>query len=184
MNTNVHGLDARDISISPDGNSFAINFQGASFGQRSHITLSVEFELNEISGKSGNDLLKGAVSDDRISGGRGADKLYGDVGQDIFVFRTGDSGSTRASADTIFDFSRKQGDKIDLSGWDADSTTKGLQDFDFIGKAAFSKEAGELRYETVRGDNYLYGDTDGDGKADFLIRLDPATNLKAGDFLF
>jgi hypothetical protein len=34
-----------------------------------------------------------------------------------------------------------------------------------------SGTAGELRYEISGGDTYVYGDSDGDGSADFVIML-------------
>ena len=55
--------------------------------------------------------------------------------------------------------------------------------FAFIGTAAFSHTAGELRYEEVSGFTYVYGDTNGDGIADFMIRLDGLHALSSGDFV-
>lgn len=133
-----------------------------------------------IYGLAANDVLKGLAGDDELIGGKGADKLYGGAGADVFVFETGDSGKKKAKADTIYDFTKD--DLIDLSGWDANSKKGGDQDFKFIGTADFHGKAGELRYTKTKSDTWIEGDTNGDGKADFLIRLDDPFKLKAGDF--
>lgn len=68
-------------------------------------------ELGElIKGLNGNDKLHGKGGDDILNGGRGSDDLYGGAGADTFVF------TSRGGHDNIYDFSHKQGDKIDLSG--------------------------------------------------------------------
>ena len=54
--------------------------------------------------------------------------------------------------------------------------------FDFIGTHAFTRHAGELRYEKTKSDTWIQGDTNGDGKADLMIHLDDAVKLKAADF--
>jgi hypothetical protein len=57
------------------------------------------------------------------------------------------------------------------------------QQFAFIGTGAFTGAAGQLRYQQISGNTYVMGDTDGDGDADFWIRLDGLHNLQAGDFI-
>ena len=66
-----------------------------------------------------------------------------------------------------------------------DSTPKSDQAFTFIGNAAFSGEGvgGELRYNVVDDISLISGDLNGDGAADFLIRLDGAIDLVAADFV-
>ena len=86
-------------------------------------------------------------------------------------------------ADAILDFSALDGDRIDLAAVDASRRADGDQAFDWIGDAAFSRQAGELRAE-VQGDfTVIEGDRDGDGRADFAIRLDGRHTLAADDFL-
>jgi hypothetical protein len=58
----------------------------------------------------------------------------------------------------------------------------GDQAFAFIGNGVFSHAAGELRYEQVGSATIVEGDTNGDGVADFWIRLDGVHTLQAGDF--
>ena len=101
-----------------------------------------------------------------------------------FVFHDGDfAGLTPSTSDRIIDFSHAEGDHIDLAGVDANSATGGDQAFAFIGTAAFSHTAGELRYDIVNGNTYLTGDTNGDGLADFMVRLDGNQALVSGDFV-
>ncbi len=139
---------------------------------------------NSLSGGAGNDLLSGAKGNDTIVGGAGHDDLYGGAGKDTFVFKSAkDLGTLKAATDTIFDFDRKEGDRIDLSGIDANTKKTGDQAFSFIGGDAWHKKAGELRLEKVASDTYLHGDTNGDGKSDFILHFDDAIGLKAGDFL-
>ena len=135
---------------------------------------------DKLAGNAGNDSLSGGAGNDALNGGKGHDKLYGGSGADTFVFKTADSGKTHATADTIYDFTNK--DDIDLTGWDANSKKAGVQDFDFIGTHAFSGHAGELHYVKAKSDTWIEGDTNGDKKADFVIHLDDAVNLKAAHF--
>ena len=136
-----------------------------------------------LDGAAGNDTLYGDSGNDRLTGGSGADKLYGGTGADTFVF-TSYKDSTASARDMIYDFSQSQGDRIDLSAIDARTTTSSTNDaFTFIGEKAFTKKAGELRYLNKDGDTYLYGDVNGDGTADFTIRLDKTIDFVRGDFI-
>lgn len=141
--------------------------------------------ISAIDGKGGNDTILGSLSADRIVGGTGRDTLTGGAGADMFVFgKTLETGKTQASADVITDFSAAEGDLIDLSGIDAISTGRGSNDaFSFIGTEAFTRVAGQLRYETAGDDLFVSGDTNGDGRADFLIQLNAINSLNASDFL-
>ncbi|MFM9976982.1 MAG: M10 family metallopeptidase C-terminal domain-containing protein, partial [Sphingomonadaceae bacterium] len=118
----------------------------------------------------GADFILGGTGNDRINGGLGADRLQGGSGNNVFVFDTIDAGVT----DQILDFQRGR-DKIDLTGIDAISGTAANDSFAFIGSAAFSNVAGQLRY----AGNVLMGDVDGDGTADFMIQVNG--NLTVAD---
>jgi hypothetical protein len=151
---------------------------------------AVEGKLTVDAG-SGDDMVKGGSAADTIGGGDGADMIYGRGGADkltggadadTFFFALGDTGDGKKTADTILDFNVKQGDELNLSAFDANGDKKGNQDFTFIGDHDFHHKAGELRFEHVKGDTYVYGDLDGDAKADFAIHLDGAIALKAGSF--
>lgn len=80
-----------------------------------------------------------------VTGSAGRDTLSGGRQADTFVSVTGDLGRGSKIADRIVDFSQADGDRIDLTGFDADSLTGGLQRFRFIGSDAFTRRAGELR---------------------------------------
>lgn len=134
---------------------------------------------DKLFGGNGKDKLFGGGGKDRLDGGAGADELTGDKGADTFVF----AAAKQAKGDRITDFSRGQGDRIDLSKIDADTAAAGDQSFELIGSSAFSGTAGELRVWKARGDTYVAGDVDGDGSADFRITLVGKINLTGDDFL-
>ncbi|MCD2184738.1 M10 family metallopeptidase C-terminal domain-containing protein [Rhizobium sp. GN54] len=94
-----------------------------------------------------------------------------------------DSAASGTGRDTIYDFSRGQGDKIDLSAVDANWKASGNQAFKFIGDDDFNAKAGELRYEKKASNTYIYADINGDRKADFGIHLDDRVFLWKGDFI-
>jgi hypothetical protein len=95
-----------------------------------------------------------------------------------------DSAAGAVNAEVITDFSQAQGDRIQLTAIDA---IPGGADnpFAFIGTAAFSGTAGELRYriEGGTGDTIVELDVNGDGLRDMSIRLDGTHALVAGDFV-
>ncbi|MCR6500386.1 putative Ig domain-containing protein [Shinella sp. CPCC 101442] len=137
---------------------------------------------NTLVGNTGDNVLDGRAGDDTLTGGRGADDLYGGAGKDLFVFLTAaDSTVATAGRDTIFDFTK--GDRMDLRPIDANLKLAADQAFTFIGTEKFHKKAGELRYDKALSDTYIYGDTNGDGLADFAIHLDDPVILVAGDFM-
>ncbi|MCH7627155.1 MAG: hypothetical protein IH997_00375 [Proteobacteria bacterium] len=156
-NDKVSGGDGSDTLSGDDGNDSLDGGAGA----------------DDLAGGLGTDTLKGGAGDDDLEGGAGADRLSGGLGADHFVFVDGDfAGLTAKTADRIVDFSHAQGDLIDLSGVDANTLVDGDQGFAFVGTAAFSHTAGELRIDASRGAVLVQGDTNGDGVADFAIRLD------------
>lgn len=126
--------------------------------------------------------LHGASSGQSMFANRGLNTFEGNGGADDFVFGKRTTGKTEAKADTIADFSQADGDQIDLDAWDASSKQNNNQDFTFIGTQEFQGNAGELRFVQDGGDTWIEGDTNGDRKADLMIRLDGAVALVAGDF--
>ncbi|MBX9885640.1 MAG: M10 family metallopeptidase C-terminal domain-containing protein [Novosphingobium sp.] len=141
---------------------------------------------NVLDGGNGADQLAGGGGADILIGGGGRDMLEGGEGGDVFRFAAiADlSGTTATTADVIVDFNRAQGDRIDLSGIDAVKQTATVNEaFSWIGSAAFSKVAGQLRYEVTSGVGLVSGDIDGNGIADFAIRIEKAPPLLAADFI-
>ena len=137
-----------------------------------------------IKGGGGADLLYGESGNDTLEGGAGMDRFYGGTGADTFLFRDGDfAGMTSGTADRIHDFSQAEGDKLDFSNVDANTLLGGDQAFSFIGNAAFGHHAGELRYYQQSGVTYVAGDTNGDGVADFAVRIDGLFTIHASDLV-
>ncbi|MBO3762540.1 calcium-binding protein [Ciceribacter sp. L1K22] len=139
---------------------------------------------DSLLGGSGNDRMKGGSGNDKLTGSSGADVLFGDSGADRFIFKSlSDSTVSSSGRDTIEDFSRSQGDRIDLSAIDASTKSSGNQAFSFVGEKSYSGKAGELRYVNKDGDTFIYGDVNGDRKSDFSIKIDANIDLVKGDFI-
>jgi Ca2+-binding RTX toxin-like protein len=175
LNNHITGNSGANVISGRDGNDYLIGGGGTDkiYGGADNDTLI---------GDAGNDTLSGGDGNDRVYGGAGADQVYGGLGADTFIFRS-HTDSTPTSRDTIHDFSRSQGDKIDLSVVDARAGTAGDQAFTFIGTANFSGAEGQLRY-TVSGTTALvYGDINGDKISDFHFQVKPTSSLLATDFV-
>ena len=137
---------------------------------------------DSLNGNGGADFIDGGSGNDTIRGGAGADRLFGGSGADRFTYGSVND-SPSAGYDVIEDFSRGQNDRIALSDIDANAVAGGNQSFAWIGSAAFTNVAGQLRYQASGGDAFVMGDTNGDGSADFMIRLEGVTFLSSSDFL-
>ncbi len=123
-----------------------------------------------LDGGGGRDVIVGGSGRDALDGGRGADLLIGGAGADVFVFDAlADLGLGRG-CDAVRGF-RSGSDQIDLSEIDANLGRGGDQRFRLIEDDDFSGRAGELR----SAGGVLRGDVDGDGVADFAIRLGGAS---------
>jgi diphthamide synthase (EF-2-diphthine--ammonia ligase)/6-phosphogluconolactonase (cycloisomerase 2 family) len=133
-------------------------------------------------GAGGNDILYGLDGADTLTGGGGADFLVGGAGADTFVFIAVTDSATIAS-DLIFDFSSAQGDKIDLSAIDANSSTATNDAFSVV--LSFSKVAGQLIIQTPDSSGYYHilGDVNGDGVADFIIAVNTSNTLNGSDLI-
>ena len=137
-----------------------------------------------LAGNADANWLFGGAGDDRLIGNGSGDIMYGGAGRDLFVLRPGDSGVGAAgAADGIADFSRSDGDRIDLRRIDAIVGTGTNEAFTFIGTASFSGQAGELRYSGNGTQKVVRGDIDGDRIADFAIVVFPVNALDATDFI-
>lgn len=144
---------------------------------------------NLVEGYKGDDTLIGGAGDDHLDGGRGDDLLDGGPGLDTMTggagadsFRlTGADVPTGPAIGIITDFSRTQGDIIDLTGMEAYSFigTNPFTLFDEYGNSSL----GEFRYEVVARGIRLEGDTSGDGLADWSVLLNDVFALAETDFL-
>jgi hypothetical protein len=147
----------------------------------------------------GNDTLIGGTGNDQLIGNRGSDQLSGGAGADRFVFGALFQ-STPDAPDLITDFSGRtvlstngqghtirtpgEGDRIDLSLIDANTSLSGDQAFTLV-QHGFSGHAGEAygRFDAANGLTSLYLDVDGDGIADMTIQLLGRVNLTGADFI-
>jgi serralysin len=133
---------------------------------------------NDLFGRNGNDTIKGNAGHDIIEGGLGRDIVYGGPGNDRFVFTKTTESRVGASRDIIQQFG-VGADRIDLSDIDARTTIGGNQAFSFIGAAAFSGVAGQLRGAA----GLVQGDVNGDRIPDFEIKVIGGGALVRGDFI-
>lgn len=129
-------------------------------------------------GNEGNDRLYGGSQDDRLNGGSGQDVLTGGRGSDKFVFESVTDSSVGA-ADKIVNFNRRR-DFIVLSPMDANTTVDGDQRFHYIARKAFTATAGEL---CLNASGMLMGDVNGDGQADFAIKVLHSAGLTSHNFM-
>ncbi|MCA1750061.1 MAG: M10 family metallopeptidase C-terminal domain-containing protein, partial [Sphingomonadales bacterium] len=136
-----------------------------------------------MSGGRGEDTLRGEAGNDTLVGGLERDLLHGGEGADLFVFQSvEDSGRGGDLPDWISDFDSGE-DRIDLSAIDADTGDSEDSSFTFIGEAAFSETAGELRFEATPLQTTVYADVDGDGVADLVIDMYGCLELTEANFV-
>ncbi|TWC24746.1 Ca2+-binding RTX toxin-like protein [Pseudomonas sp. SJZ085] len=133
---------------------------------------------NTLNGGAGNDQLDGGAGNDLLIGGIGIDTLTGGAGADRFVFSALNELGIGGARDVILDFSRLQGDKLDLSKLDANILVAGINKFTFIDSADFSG-VGQLRFV----DHVLSGNIDGNTAADFEIQLVGVNTFSASDLV-
>jgi Ca2+-binding RTX toxin-like protein len=163
------GSSKADTLIGDSTDNFLVGSSGNDRleGNAGTDTLKGDQGRDILLGGSGSDYLSGGRDSDILDGGNNQDALEGGEGNDRFVF-TGNASqaSSLDFPDAIADFETGK-DKIDLSGLDANTLIGGDQAFWFIGGNDFSNFAGQLR-QTSDG---LQGDLNGDGVADFAIRV-------------
>jgi Ca2+-binding RTX toxin-like protein len=137
-----------------------------------------------LTGNAGNNIIWGGAGNDRITGASGFDTLYGEAGNDIFDFNAVGESAVGSWSDIIADFVKGQ-DKIDVTTIDSNTVLAGDQNFSFLGTAAFSGVAGQLRYDNSIGDGFthVFGDINGDRIADFEIRMTGTYTLASTDFI-
>jgi hypothetical protein len=99
----------------------------------------------------------------------------------MFRFLAAADSAVGAARDVIQAFNPAGGDRIDLAAIDANAALAGDQGFAFLGTAAFTGAAGQLRYDVAGADVILQGTIAGTTPA-FEIRLAGLGALAAGDF--
>lgn len=165
-----HGADV-DLSLSKN------QIKDDGFGN-TETTKGIE----SLGGSNFDDMFKlgksngwawGADGDDTLVAGIGNQWFGGGEGADRFVFQAIASLGTEQDQDEIDDFSQTDGDVIDLSG---------IGGLIFKGTSDFSHTAGQLRYDQIDGATIVYGDTDGNGVADFQFKINLLVDLEETDF--
>lgn len=137
---------------------------------------------NTLNGAAGNDTLRGNGGADVLIGGIGRDFSFGGAGADRFVFSSlGDSTVEDKGRDQILDFSRSDGDLIDLAKIDANGADAGEGAFKLL--SAFDGTHGALTVAAQGTQWLVQGDVNGDKLADFAILVTSATALLAADFV-
>lgn len=144
-------------------------------------TLGGHSSDNSLQGRAGNDVLNGGDGNDVLDGGSGADALNGGSGADRYVFGTLEDLGLGELADLIYGFNAGEGDRIDLSALDGNPLTAAREAFSYLDGAAFSDSdaSGQLRF----ADGVLYGSSNADNAAEFMIKLLGVTDLSANDLL-
>jgi hypothetical protein len=144
---------------------------------------------NTLSGLGGSDTLDGGGGNDRLFGGIGNDQMTGGKGLDTFVVLAESVYSSKAPGghaleiDFVYDLRAIEGDKIDLSFIDADISTVDNDSFHLVG--AFSKHASEMTlvYTAASNQTVLSLDVDGDGKADYQMKITGDVHLDSGGWV-
>lgn len=139
---------------------------------------------NALRGLDGADRLDGGAGNDTLSGGAAADTLIGGTGADIFRFDRV-SQSVPDAPDLLLGFERAGldgGDRVDLSGIDADATRPGNQAFDFGATAV-----GSLHLFDLGADTLVRGNVDPKPGFEFAILIRDgavrASDYGSGDFI-
>ena len=189
QNTFNGGKGIDSISYAPRDDDFTQGGTGVTIdlaaglaqtgANRREFLISIE----NATGSGANDALFGTNGANRLDGAAGVDDLTGRGGADRFVFsKASHSPANGDAVDLVMDFSRTQGDKIDLGAIDAKSGA-GNQAFTFIGAAAFTGQSGQLRFDVLADGVLVSADINGDRVADFQLGLLGASAVQATDFV-
>lgn len=138
--------------------------------------------IENLTGSDFGDQLAGNEGANVLAGGYGGDVLAGRGGADRFDYNILSDSSLLDGTDLILDFSRTQGDRIDLAGVDANQQASGGQAFTFLGTKPFTG-AGQLRFFQQNGDTFVEANTYGTSGAEMTIRVDPLVAFQATDFV-
>ncbi len=139
------------------------------------LTLTGDATNNNLVGGSGNDTFLGLGGNDTLTGGLGADK---------FRFNSPSEGM-----DTITDFSKAQGDKIELfaPGFNSlvwtDGVTNALAPSVFSVGTSANSWTNHIIYNNSNGIVYFDADALGSGLQVALAQLSPGLNLTNQDFI-
>ena len=159
------------------------------------LVLNEGDDLHDGRGGRLTGLVRGDIGADTLIGGKGADTLIGGNGGDVLVGGTGadlfrigaidETGLVGLAVDRIRDFSHALGDRIDLSGIDANTATPTEDAFTFIGPGGFGgfSAPGQARYVQIGNATYLQLNTDADAAAEAAIQIGGLVALVAADLV-
>lgn len=174
----IYGRAGDDILYGDDGADFLFggDDNDTLYGGDGNDSLFADEGNDTVYGGNGDDKLYGFGGNDTLYGGDGEDLLYGHGGSDTFVF---EADSALNNTDHILDFSKADGDRIDLSDVlsNYDSQAHTITDF--------------LQVTEISGHSYISVDTDGGGdsftqiaRITFTTGLtDEAAQLADGTFI-
>jgi serralysin len=164
-NNTINGTGQIDVIYGYGGNDRLSGWGG-------NDTLFGGYGNDFLFGNEGDDVLDGGPGADVLRGGAGSDIYRGGAGRDRFVFS--DVTSNGSTNERVFDY--QDGEVLDFSIIDADSTRAGNQAFTFVRDGQFNGRPGELITAFLGTGTDLhtriYVDTDGNGLADLFVTLE------------
>ena len=172
---NIRGGLGDDIIYGQGGSDPAL------YGLEGNDTIFGGDGADYLAGQEGNDILDGGAGNDFIGSGPGNDTLTGGSGADRFFFSLNFLDGLQSH--TITDFSRSEGDYIDLKSMDADgdasnNTRKGNTDFTVVDGP--STVAGTAWLLSGPDGVTIFLNSDSDPEADAQILVSGATSLTWG----
>ena len=173
-NDRLTGNDAANVLDGGSGNDTLNGGDGNDtlYGSNGNDLVSGGLGNDVIYGGDGSDTLNGDGGNDVLIGGNGPDQMSGGAGQDIFLFRSAAECSSGSNwFDVITDFNT-QDDKIDLTQ---------IAAFKFHANAS-TFVRGE-KNQLIFSLGYVFGDINGNGIADFKIKVENVSSLSASNFV-
>jgi hypothetical protein len=142
------------------------------------LVLGLNSGATSVFGMAGNDILVGDAGDDSLDGGPGDDILHGGEGSDLLAGGEGgdifDYNALSDAGDTVTDFSKAEGDQLDLRDL--------LAALDIPGGTGNAFDEGYLQFTPAGGDTLVQVSSDGDpGSFETLVTLNGAL-LSPTDF--
>ena len=165
--------------------SFTVTLSGPQLGVAIDVASAIGVVLDDdtLVSTSASETLTGTADRDQFLLGGGVDTVFGLAGMDLFRFRPSALGTAATNATTMEDFSRADGEKLDLTAIDAIAGTVFNDTFSFIGTAAFNGTAGQLRWEDLGGLRMIQGNVNTDTIADLTIFVRAPGPVDANWFL-
>lgn len=181
------------VAAKADGDDIYYGDAGSDTLDMSAITANLTVDIGNgfmsqgsaSSNQSGYDTLWGfenvvtGSGDDTIVANASVNVIEGGAGRDTFRFQS----EANADGDTITSF--QAGDKIDLSGTDANNGVAGNQSFTLVAGSSLSGAAQlAVTHESRSDGDYtvVSGSTDSDGTAEFRLNIKGNHNLTTSDF--